>query len=70
MEGYLHYIGGKKKQSPRLVICDNSEQLRLINTVHDQAHLGRDKTLSQFQLTEKYYWAATGPPCTNKFVLT
>ncbi len=59
MEGYLHYIGGKKKQSPRLVICNNSEQLRLINTVHDQAHLGRDKTLShcQFQLTEKYYWA-------------
>ena len=52
--GHLHYIGGRKKKSPRLVISEEKEQLRLVQNIHDQAHLGRDKTLSQ--LTERYYW--------------
>ena len=39
---------------PRLVVSEEKEQLRLIQNVHDQAHLGRDKTLSQ--LNERYYW--------------
>ena len=52
--GLLHYIGGKIKQRPRLVVQSEGEQLRLIKTIHDTAHLGRDKTLSQ--LNERYYW--------------
>ena len=52
--GHLHYIGGEKKMKPRLVVSEEKEQLRLIQNVHDQAHLGRDKTLSQ--LNERYYW--------------
>ena len=51
--GLLHYIGGKVKQRPRLVVQSEREQLRLIKTIHDTAHLGRDKTLSQ--LNEQYY---------------
>ena len=39
---------------PRLVVSEKKEQLRLIQNVHDQAHLGRDKTLSQ--LNKRYYW--------------
>ena len=30
------------------------EQMNLIRTIHDVAHLGRDKILSQ--LNERYYW--------------
>ena len=52
--GLLHYIGGKVKQRPRLVVQSEGEQLRLIKTIHDTAHLGRDKTLSL--LNERYYW--------------
>ena len=52
--GHLHYIGGKVKQRPRLVVQSEEEQLRLIQTTHDTAHFGRDKTLSQ--LSERYYW--------------
>ena len=52
--GHLHYIGGKVKQQPRLVVQREEEQLRLIQTTHDTAHLGRDKNLSQ--RNERYYW--------------
>ena len=41
------YPAGADKASKRSL-------LRLIQTVHDTAHLGRDKTLSQ--LSERYYW--------------
>ena len=52
--GHLHYVGGKIKKNPRLVVQSVDEQQRLVKTIHDTAHLGRDKTLSQ--LTEHYYW--------------
>lgn len=53
--GHLHYIGGKVKKKPRLVVQSVVEQQRLIRAIHDTAHLGRDKTLSQ--LNERYYWS-------------
>ena len=49
--GHLHYVGGKVKKSPKLVVVNEDEQHRLVRTVHD---LGRDKTLSK--LSERYYW--------------
>ena len=49
--GHLHYVGGKVKKNPTLVIQSVE---RLIKTIHDTAHLGRDKALSQ--LTKRYYW--------------
>ena len=52
--GHLHYVGGKVKKNPRLVVQSVDEQQRLVKTIHDTAHLGRDKTLSQ--LNECYYW--------------
>ncbi len=52
---HLHYIGGKTK-CPRLVISDVKEQVKLVQNIHDQAHVGRDKTLSQ--LNERYYCMA------------
>ena len=57
--GKLHYIGGHGKKTlkppvPRMVIEFKKEQIRLIQIVHDQGHLGRDKTMCQ--LTECYYW--------------
>ena len=52
--GHLHYVGGKVKQNPRLVVQSMDEQQRLIKTIHDTAHIGRDKVLSQ--LTKRYYW--------------
>ena len=52
--GHLHYVGGKIKKNPRLVVQSVDEQQRLVKTIHDTAHLGRDKTLSQ--LNERYYW--------------
>ncbi len=51
--GKLHYIS-KKCSQPRLVIEDEEEQLRLIASIHNQAHFGRDKTLSQ--LSTRFYW--------------
>lgn len=48
------YIGGKVKKIPRLVVEGEQEQMNLIRTIHDVAHLGRDKILSQ--LNERYYW--------------
>lgn len=52
--GHLHYVGGKLKKKPRLVVQDLAEQQRLIETTHNTAHFGRDKTLSV--LNERYYW--------------
>ena len=52
--GHLHYVSGKVKKKPRLVVLSVDEQQRLIKTIHDTAHLVRDKTLSQ--LSERYYW--------------
>ncbi len=42
----LYYIGGKKKQKPRLVFEREEEQKKIITTIHDQGHFGRDKTMS------------------------
>ena len=52
--GHLMYIGGKVKKIPRLVVEGEQEQMNLIRTIHDVAHLGRNKILSQ--LNERYYW--------------
>jgi hypothetical protein len=56
-EGRLYYVGGKKKEASagrRLVVMDTGERQRIIASVHDEAHLGRDKTLAQ--INTKYYW--------------
>ena len=52
--GKLHYVGGNEKNTPRLVVEDKEEQRKIIECIHGQAHLGRDKTLSQ--LNQRYYW--------------
>lgn len=52
--GHLHYVGGKVKKKPRLVVESGDEQVKLIKTIHEAAHLGRDKILSQ--LNDRYYW--------------
>ena len=54
--GHLQYIGGKVKQRPRLVQQSEEEQLRLIRTMHNTAHLVRDK---MSQLNGRYYWPET-----------
>ena len=55
-EGRLYYIGGQKKSTttPRLVVETVEERDRIVKSVHDQAHLGRDKMLSA--VSAKYYW--------------
>ena len=50
----LLYIGGKGSEKPRLVVESAEERRRIIGSIHDQAHLGRDKTLSE--ITARYYW--------------
>ena len=54
MATFTIYVGRKDKKKPRLVVQSEEEQLRLVKTTHDTAHLGRDKILSQ--LNERYYW--------------
>ena len=39
---------------PRLVISKKSEQQRIMRTIHEQGHLGRDKVISQ--VSSRYYW--------------
>ena len=56
----LFYMGGsrekrKENEKPRLVVESADERRRIIASIHDQAHLGRDKTLSE--VTSRYYWA-------------
>ena len=43
--GHLYYVGGKTKQRPRMVIEKEEDQLKIVKTVHEEGHLGRDKTL-------------------------
>ena len=50
----LQYVGGNKKNTPRLVVEGEEDRRKIIESIHGQAHLGRDKTLSQ--LTQRYYW--------------
>ena len=57
--GRLFYTGGsrekrKENEKPRLVVESADERKRIIASIHDQAHLGRDKTLSK--VTSRYYW--------------
>ncbi len=55
-EGRLFYLGGKNRQGAterRLVVMDVGERQRIISTIHDNGHLGRDKTLAQ--INAKYY---------------
>ena len=58
MEGRLYYIGGGARinsdRKSRLVIENTDERERIIKSIHDQAHLGRDKTVSA--ISNKYYW--------------
>ena len=61
---HLHYIGGKVKKKPRLVVHSEDEQLKIIKTIHEAAHLGRDKILSQL---DRY---TTDQRCTSKYVHT
>ena len=44
--GHLHYIGGKKKMKPRLVVSEEKEQLRLIQNVHAGTSGERQDTFS------------------------
>ena len=52
--GHLYYVGGKTKQRPRMVIEKEEDQLKIVKTVHEEDHLGRDKTLAQ--ISDRYYW--------------
>ena len=47
-EGRLYYIGGQKNSTttPRLVVETVEERDRIVESVHDQAYLGRNKMLS------------------------
>ena len=49
----LYYIGRKGSEKPRLVVESAEERRRIIGSIHDQAHLGRDKTS---EITARYYW--------------
>lgn len=54
-EGQLYYSGGKRRTNNlRLVIQQDREKERIISSVHDQAHLGRDKTVTAIK--SRYYW--------------
>ena len=55
--GRLFYVGGEKRkenEKPRLVVESADERMRIIVSIHNQAHLGRDKTLSE--IASRYYW--------------
>ena len=45
-EGRLYYVGGGKAVK-RLVVIGAEERERIVSSIHDEGHLGRDKTLSQ-----------------------
>ena len=51
--GRLFYVGGSGKEKSCLVVENVEERKRIISSIHDLAHLGRDKTLSE--ITEQYY---------------
>ena len=41
--GHLYlYIGGKGSEKPRLVVESAEERRKIIGSIYDQAHLGRD----------------------------
>ena len=48
-------IEGKTKQRPRMVIEKEEVQLKIVKTVHEEGHLGSDKTLVQIT-ADRYYW--------------
>ena len=48
----------------RLFVIDKVERKRIISTVHDKAHFGRDKPLLKLTIS------TTGQICTKKYVPT
>ena len=53
--GKLQYVGGNKKNTPRLVVEGEEDRRKIIESIHGQAHLGRDKTLSQIMILDDNY---------------
>ena len=47
-------MGGSRKEKTHLFVENVNERRRIISSIHDLAHLGRDKTLSE--IMERYYW--------------
>lgn len=45
---------GEKHKTPRLVVEDRDKRERIVATIHDQSHVGVNRTLDM--ISSKYYW--------------
>ena len=45
---------GETHKTPRLVVEDRDKRERIVATIHDQSHVGVNRTLDM--ISSKYYW--------------
>ena len=45
---------GETHKTPRLVVEDRDKWERIVATIHDQSHVGVNRTLDM--ISSKYYW--------------
>ncbi len=61
----MQYVGGNKKNTPRLVVEGEEDRRKIIESIHRQAHLGSTFRKKLYQQNVQNCKNANKPTCEN-----